>query len=105
MWPRLPLAEPLLYFRRLGENEFSETSKLIYYQSILQTIRISQILGRTRLAREAGLSRSAEPRKPVVRCPHSATLFKLASWTAITGPVPVAHFVALLLVLNESGSI
>ncbi len=45
-----------------------------------------------------------EASKRVVRCLHSATLFKLASWTAITWPVPFAYYVALLLVRKEAGS-
>ena len=40
----------------------------------------------------------------VVRCFRSATLSELASRTAITWPVPIAHCVALLLVRKEAGS-
>ena len=41
----------------------------------------------------------------VVRCFRSATLSELASRTAITWPVPIAHCVALLLVRKEAGAI
>ena len=41
----------------------------------------------------------------MVRCFRSATLSELASRTAITWPVPIAHCVALLLVRKEAGAV
>jgi len=40
----------------------------------------------------------------VVRCYHSATLYKLASWTAIAWPFPIALIVAKLLARKEDGA-